>query len=105
LLQDKATEGAVPPLALDARGCAKLFGVSERHWRGMAAAGLVPRAVRLGAAVRWRVEDLRHWLERGCPGRDAFERSAERAIPRDFDPSRRRTLARGESSQEGSGGV
>lgn len=61
------------PLALDARGCAELFGVSVRHWRAMDSAGMVPRSVRLGAAVRWRVADLRRWLEQGCPGRARFE--------------------------------
>jgi predicted DNA-binding transcriptional regulator AlpA len=65
----KVLASATPPLALGARACAELFGVSVRHWRAMDSAQLVPSPVRLGCAVRWRLDDLRRWLEQGCPGR------------------------------------
>jgi predicted DNA-binding transcriptional regulator AlpA len=46
---------------------AKLIQKSVRSvWR-MRSAGLVPRPVKLGGGVRWRVEDIERWIAEGCP--------------------------------------
>jgi len=61
------------PLAIDAAEVGKLFGVSERHVWAMNSRGRLPRPIRLGRAVRWRVAELRDWLAAGCPERSRWE--------------------------------
>ncbi len=61
-------------LTYDARELAKALGVSKRHvWR-MDASGLIPRAVWLGRAKRWLVNEIREWLGAGAPPREKWER-------------------------------
>ena len=64
--------GATTPTAessalLDVRSVAELLHVSARHVRRLADAGRMPPPVRLGAAVRWRRDELLRWLADGCP--------------------------------------
>ncbi len=42
-------------------------------WRDLEA-GKLPRELRLSRSVRFRLRDVRRWLEVGCPSRDEFER-------------------------------
>ncbi len=35
-------------------------------WR-MRSAGQVPKPVKLGGGVRWRVQDVERWIAEGCP--------------------------------------
>jgi predicted DNA-binding transcriptional regulator AlpA len=67
--------GAVEPepLAIDAADVGKLLGVSERHVWSMNSRGRLPRPIRLGRAVRWRVAELQAWLAAGCPERSRWE--------------------------------
>ena len=52
-------ETTITPRLVDARGVARLYGISERTvWR-LAKEGQLPAPVRLGRrATRWRVDDL-----------------------------------------------
>lgn len=52
-----------------------MCGMSLRTWWRKDAAGHVPAAVRIGGGSmkRWRVEELRHWCEAGCPPRKEWE--------------------------------
>jgi predicted DNA-binding transcriptional regulator AlpA len=71
---------APPPLAClltDAAGVGRLVGLSARSVRRMSSAGRLPRPVRCGGAVRWRVREIEAWVEAGCPDRKAWE-SAQR---------------------------
>src|SRR5437016_2454373 len=43
--------------------------ISVRQWWRLDAMGKVPAAVRIGRAKRWRAEELRRWVEKGCPDR------------------------------------
>ena len=52
---------------LDVRAVAALLGCSVRHVYRLADRGAMPPAVRLGALVRWRRQDLEDWLAHGCP--------------------------------------
>lgn len=64
----------VEPLAVSGRKAARLFDCSPRHWAGLDARGLVPRALRLGANRKvWSVETLRRWAAYGAPNREHFE--------------------------------
>ena len=53
---------------LDVKAVALLLGgCSTRHVYRLADAGQMPRPVRLGSLVRWRLAELMSWLEAGCP--------------------------------------
>lgn len=52
---------------------AELLQVSTRTLWRMRSAGSLPTPVRLGAAVRWRRDEIEAWIQQGCPasgGRD-----------------------------------
>lgn len=62
-------------LALPAKDAAALVGVSRAQWWKLHSAGKVPLPVYLGAkAPRWRVDELRAWLDAGCPDRASWQR-------------------------------
>jgi len=64
---------APAPLLVDARELAKLLGAGLRTVRTWDAAGRLPRPVRIGGAVRWQVEEIRSWIDAGCPCRATWE--------------------------------
>jgi predicted DNA-binding transcriptional regulator AlpA len=55
------------PMGVEAAQAARLCGVSRATWYSLRKAGRVPRPVRLGRRVLWRVEELREWMAAGCP--------------------------------------
>ncbi len=57
------------PILVDARGAGVLCGKSERTWRAWDAQGLIPTAIRIGRSTLWRVDELRDWVDAGCPER------------------------------------
>lgn len=62
-------------LALSAKDAAALVGVSRAQWWKLHAAGKTPMPVYLGSkAPRWRVDELRAWLEAGAPDRQTWQR-------------------------------
>jgi predicted DNA-binding transcriptional regulator AlpA len=61
------------PLLIPARKAAALCGVSLRTWRTRDAAGWIPCPVRIGRSVFWRSEELRQWVNEGCPRRGQWE--------------------------------
>ena len=61
------------PLLLTARQAALLCAKSLRTWRTWDALGLVPRPVRIGRSTLWRADELREWINRGCPRREEWE--------------------------------
>ena len=61
------------PLAYSAQHLAERLGVSLRHVRRMDAAGMLPKPIRLGRAVRWPAEDIHGWLKAGSPDRRKWE--------------------------------
>ena len=55
------------PAFITVEQLAKLIQKSVRSvWR-MRSAGQVPKPVKLGGGVRWRVRDIERWIEQGCP--------------------------------------
>jgi predicted DNA-binding transcriptional regulator AlpA len=67
----------VEPLVADAKRLATLLAVSLRSVRSMNASGKLPRPVRIGGRVVWRMEEIRDWLAAGAPDRAAWERMQE----------------------------
>jgi predicted DNA-binding transcriptional regulator AlpA len=50
-----------------------MCGRSEASWWRDHAAGRIPAPVKLGGRTLWRVEELRRWVEAGCPCRKTWE--------------------------------
>lgn len=54
-------------LLITAKQVADLLQISPRSvWR-MRSAGSMPTPIRLGAAVRWRRDQIEAWIRDGCP--------------------------------------
>ena len=66
VMDDRASERK---LLVTAPEAAELLGVSRAHLYRMQRAGRFPAPVRLGGSVRWRVDELREWVEAGMPTR------------------------------------
>lgn len=68
--------GAPPsPLMVSADDGARLLGISRAQWWKLHSAGRLPLPLRFGSrAPRWRVDELRAWLEAGAPDRDSWQR-------------------------------
>jgi predicted DNA-binding transcriptional regulator AlpA len=61
------------PLTVGNKGAARLLGISQSHLFAMKRAGkLGPTPVRLGRCCRYRVQELRAWLDAGCPARSRW---------------------------------
>lgn len=57
-------------LALSAKDAAATLGISRAQLWKLHSAGKIPLPVRLGTkAPRWRVDELRAWVNAGCPDR------------------------------------
>jgi prophage regulatory protein len=64
---DLEPDSATEPLLIPAAEFARLLQVSTRTlWRQLSA-GQIPRPVRFGGTVRWRLEEIREWISMGCP--------------------------------------
>jgi len=55
------------PLLVCADEVARMMGVSERTLWRLASAGRVPEPVRIGRNTRWRLAEIKEWIECGCP--------------------------------------
>jgi len=55
------------PVLLTVKEVAEMLGLSERTIYRLADSGAMPRPVKIGAAVRWRRNELDQWIEEGCP--------------------------------------
>ena len=64
----------VEPLLLSARDLAAILRFGLRTIRSMDAAGKLPAPIRIGGSVRWRLDELRAWLDAGCPDRETWTR-------------------------------
>jgi excisionase family DNA binding protein len=66
--------GQKPPedrgLLIDVNQVAKLLNVSTRHVYRLEDCGQLPRAIRIGAAVRWPYREIKEWVAAGCPSAD-----------------------------------
>ncbi len=65
----ETTNETTAPILVDARVAGVLCGKSERTWRAWDSQGLIPAAIRIGRSTLWRVDELRDWVDAGCPER------------------------------------
>lgn len=70
---------APPPELIDAAGVAAMLGIGERTARRLDVEGRLPCPIKLGGSVRWRLSELRKWLDCGCPPRQKWEALKDRA--------------------------
>lgn len=61
------------PLLVTAKQAAAACGKSLRTWRTWDAAGRIPQPLRIGRSTMWRIDELRQWVNAGCPRRDEWE--------------------------------
>lgn len=63
--------GEDPPedeaLLMNTREVAKLLTVSEKTVYTMQTNGEMPKPVRIGRAVRWGRDEIKTWVDEGCP--------------------------------------
>lgn len=59
--------GRDEPLLLRAQELARLLSISLRTLWRLHSSGSLPRPMRLGAAVRWRADEIKQWIAAGCP--------------------------------------
>jgi prophage regulatory protein len=57
------------PALITAAECARMLRVSVRTLWRLRSARQVPEPVRLGGAVRWRLDEVQNWIAGGCPAR------------------------------------
>ena len=55
------------PLLLTAGAVARLLQVSVRTIRRLVLEGRLIAPVKLGGCVRWRADEVREWIDNGCP--------------------------------------
>lgn len=67
------TRTSPSPLLVSAKVAAAACGKSLRTWRAWDSAGWIPRPVRIGRSTLWRTDELRAWVEAGCPRREEWE--------------------------------
>lgn len=58
---------------LTVRDVAARLRISPRQVWKLLASGRMPSPVRLSRSVRWRADDISHWVHLGCPSREQFE--------------------------------
>lgn len=61
------------PILVDAKRAAELLGISRSMLHKLKATGRLPRPVRLGHRVLWRVRELEDWVYAGCPTMERWE--------------------------------
>jgi predicted DNA-binding transcriptional regulator AlpA len=55
---------------ISANQLADLLCISERSLYRLKSTHLLPEPIRLGGNVRWRLYEIRKWIEQGCPKPD-----------------------------------
>ena len=60
-------------LLTSARVAGSMCGRSEASWWRDRAADRIPAPVKLGGRTLWRVEEIRRWVEAGCPPRRTWD--------------------------------
>ena len=62
------------PLLVTVQEAAKLLKISDRTMYRMVELGHAPGPVHLGAAVRWKLDELKAWITAGCPSMKEWDR-------------------------------
>jgi len=60
-------------LLIDIQEVARLLGVSVKTARRMDSRGKLPLSITPCKTKRWRLEEVKRWVNAGCPGRLKWE--------------------------------
>ena len=71
-MHNSLNEPEAERLVLTASQAAELFSKTERTWRLWNEMGYIPQPVRVGRSLYWRYNELRAWVEEGCPERRSW---------------------------------
>ena len=66
----KRTSASKPAMTCElitANQLADLLNISERTLYRLKSTGVIPKPISLGGSVRWRLAEIRTWIEQGCP--------------------------------------
>lgn len=78
-MTDSPPTTAHEPLLVSSDEAGRLCSMTGRNWRRLNSLGKVPRARKLGGWPRWSLEELRAWINAGCPTRLEWERQCTSA--------------------------
>ena len=67
ILENATLDFATLPPMLDVGTVAKLLDCSGRHVYRLSDSDRMPRPLKIGSLVRWRKDDIRQWIDDGCP--------------------------------------
>lgn len=72
--EPQTTHATAPqaPLLVDAKGLAAMLGIGRSHVHELRLSGRLPEPVYLGRSVRWSAEELRRWIDAGCPAKERW---------------------------------
>ena len=65
------------PLMLKVEDVATMLAISTRQVFRLADCGKMPRPLKLGGAVRWRIGDVQTWIDKGCPNCDPMPANSQ----------------------------
>jgi predicted DNA-binding transcriptional regulator AlpA len=68
-----SVQPTIQALLVPAEVAGAMCGRSEASWWRDHAAARIPAPIKLGGRTLWRVQELRDWVEAGCPARKAWE--------------------------------
>lgn len=77
-MSDKSPENklilSIPPMAVNGKDAARLLGIGRTLFLQMDNSGrLGPMGLKLGKRRLWSVEELRAWVNAGCPIRERWQ--------------------------------
>lgn len=64
---------AVEPMLLTDKQLAVVLNISTRHLHTLDVTGKIPQARSLNSSKRWSTQEIREWVDSGCPNREAWE--------------------------------
>lgn len=64
-------------LLISAADTAKMLGLSRTKFYELHSAGRVPMPIKFDKRVLWRVDELKAWVNAGCPARIQWERTKQ----------------------------
>jgi len=71
-MTDTSTESLHKPPLISVSEVALMLNVSVRTiWRMESKGDLVSPTLRRGGVVRWRRDEVEHWINSGCPSRES----------------------------------
>ena len=57
---------AEPPKLITAARLAEILSISKRSLQRLQSRGAIPAPLRVGGAVRWRLDAIETWIQNGC---------------------------------------